>query len=94
MELLLLAASIIITGMVFLWLVRVIKATLRTALLIAAIVFALQFFGIGSDRILAQMQQIFQSLWRLIPGQQSFNLDRAVYQITQAAQSILEQFSS
>lgn len=91
MELLLLAASVIITGAVFLLLVRVIKATLKTALLIAAIVFALQFFGIGSDRIFAQLQQIFQSLWRLLPGQQSLNLDSLMHQIAQAS---LEQFFS
>lgn len=89
MELLLLAASIIITGAVFLWLLRVIKATLRTALFIAAIVFALQFFGIGSDRILAQMQHIFRDLWRLIPGQHSFDFD-GVIQIGQVAYAVLK----
>jgi len=94
MELLLLAGAVIITGAVFFWLVRVIKATLKTALLIAAIVFGLQFFGIGSDRILSQVQQIINYFWRLIPGQQSFNLDGVMHQVTQAAYSVLEQFSS
>ncbi|MBE9010558.1 hypothetical protein IQ250_10105 [Pseudanabaenaceae cyanobacterium LEGE 13415] len=89
MELLLLAGSVIITGIVFLWLVRVIKATLKTALLVAAIVFGLQFFGIGSDRIMAQVQQIINYFWRLIPGQQSFNLDGVLHQVAQAAYSMI-----
>lgn len=91
MELLLLAGAVIITGAIFLWLVGVIKATLRTALIIAAIVFALQFFGIGRDRIFFQMQQIFNYLWRLIPGQQetSLHIDDLIYQVKQAALSWL-----
>ncbi|BAS54555.1 MULTISPECIES: hypothetical protein [Leptolyngbya] len=68
MNLFLLIGSIVITVLVFLWLVRVLKATLKTALLIAAIVFALQFFGIGSDKILAEVEQIVRSLWSLLPG--------------------------
>ncbi|MBW4441026.1 MAG: hypothetical protein KME10_07305 [Plectolyngbya sp. WJT66-NPBG17] len=94
MDLLLLAGSIVITGAVFLLLVRVIKATLKTALLVAAIVFGLQFFGIRSDRIMSEMQQIFRYLWRLIPGQQSSNLDGIIHQFTQVAHSALERFSS
>jgi hypothetical protein len=68
MNLFLLVGSIVITVLVFLWLVRVIKATLKTALLIAAIVFALQFFGIGSDKIFAEVGQIVRSIWSLVPG--------------------------
>ena len=94
MDLLLLAGSIVITGAVFLLLVRVIKATLKTAILVAVIVFGLQFFGIKSDRILSEMQQIFRYLWRLIPGQQSFNPESVMHQVTQAAHSALERFSS
>lgn len=84
MELLLLAGSIVITVLVFLWLVRVIKATLKTALLIAAIVFGLQFFGIGGDRIFSEIRKIFEYLWRFLPGQQSFNVDSVLYQIAHA----------
>lgn len=94
MDLLLLAGSIVITGAVFLLLVRVIKATLKTALLIAVIVFGLQFFGIKSDRVLSEMQQIFRYLWRLIPGQHSFNLDGVMHEVTQTAYSALERFSN
>lgn len=93
MDLLLLAGSIVITGAVFLWLVRVIKATLKTALIVAAIVFGLQFLGIKSDRIMSEMQQIFRYLWRLIPGQQSF-LDGVMHQAAQTAHTVLERFSS
>ena len=94
MNLVLLAGSIVITGLVFLWLVRVIKATLKTALLVAAIVFGLQFFGIGSDRILSEVQQIFRSIWRMIPGQSSSSIDSLVYKVARAAHSALELFSS
>ncbi|BAU13850.1 hypothetical protein LEP3755_43930 [Leptolyngbya sp. NIES-3755] len=94
MELLLLAGAVIITGAVFFWLVRVIKATLKTALLIAAIIFGLQFFGIGRDRIFAQIQQIVNYFWRLIPGQQSFNPDAVMHQVTQIVSLVLERFSS
>ncbi|MGG6265339.1 hypothetical protein ACQ4M3_14020 [Leptolyngbya sp. AN03gr2] len=94
MELLLLAGAVIITGAVFLWLVRVIKATLKTALLIAAIVFGLQFFGIGRDRIFAQVQQIVNYFWRFVPGQQSFDLESIMHQVTKIAYLVLEPFSS
>jgi len=92
MELLLLAGSIVITVLVFLLLVRIIKATLKTALLIAAIVFALQFLGIRSDRIISEIQQIFRYLWRLLPGKQevsSLDFESLIYQAKHAALSLL-----
>ncbi|MER3435613.1 MAG: hypothetical protein C4288_20020 [Leptolyngbya sp. ERB_1_1] len=92
MELLLLAGSIVITGLVFLLLVRVIKATLKTALLIAVIVFALQFFGIRSDRIISEIQQIFRYLWRLLPGKQEvsgLDFENLFYQAKHAASNWL-----
>ncbi len=92
MNLVLLAGSIVITGLVFLWLVRVIKATLKTALLVAAIVFGLQFFGIGSDRILSEVQQILRSIWRMIPGKQEIsdlNFENIVHQVKHAALNLM-----
>ncbi|MBD2082264.1 hypothetical protein [Leptolyngbya sp. FACHB-17] len=94
MELLLLAGSIVITVLVFLWLVRVIRATLKTALLIAAIVFALQFFGIGGDRIFSEIRKVFGYLWRFVPGQQSFNVDQVMYQVAHNAHTAFGQLSS
>lgn len=92
MNLLLLAGSIVITVLVFLWLVRVIKATLKTALLIAAIVFALQFFGIGTDKIFYEINQIFRSIWRLIPGKlevSDLDFETLIYQVKHAALSLM-----
>lgn len=94
MELLLLAGSIVITVLVFFWLIRVIRATLKTALLIAAIVFALQFFGIGGDRVLSEIRKIFDYLWRFVPGQQSFNVDQVMYQLAHSAHAAFGQLSS
>jgi hypothetical protein len=94
MNLVLLVGSIVITVLVFLWLIRVLKATLTTALIIAAIVFGLQLFGIRSDRLLYEVQGIFRSLWRMIPGQQSYQLDGIIHEVAKAAHSTLELFSS
>lgn len=68
MNLLLIIGAIGITVLCFLWVLRVLRATLKTALLIAAIVLALQFFGIGTDKVMRELSQIFQYLWHLIPG--------------------------
>ena len=92
MNLVLLAGSIVITGLVFLWLLRVLKATLKTALLVAAIVFGLQFFGIGSDRILSEVQQIFRSIWRMIPGQREvsgLDFESLIHQVKHAALNLM-----
>jgi type IV secretory pathway TrbL component len=48
MELVILIGSIVISFLVFTWLLKVVKATLKTALLVAVILLALQLiFGIG-----------------------------------------------
>lgn len=69
MSWLLLAAAIGVTFLVFTWLIKVVKATLSTALTIAAIVLVLQlFFGIGPDQLWAQVSQIPQMVWNLVTG--------------------------
>ncbi|MDA0266008.1 MAG: hypothetical protein O2890_02930 [Cyanobacteria bacterium] len=48
MELAILVGSIVISFLVFTWLLKVVKATLKTALLVAVILLGLQLvFGIG-----------------------------------------------
>ncbi|NJN23067.1 MAG: hypothetical protein HC812_20205 [Leptolyngbya sp. RL_3_1] len=48
MELAILIGSLVISFLVFTWLLRVVKATLKTALLVAVILLGLQLvFGIG-----------------------------------------------
>jgi hypothetical protein len=58
MDLLLLVGALLVTIFVFTLLVRVVKATIKTAFLIALFIFALQFIGIGPDKILEQVIQI------------------------------------
>jgi hypothetical protein len=92
MNLLLLAGAIVITVLVFLWLIRVIKATLKTALLIAAIVFGLSFFGIGTDRIFGEIDQIIRSIWRAAPSQQntsSLEIETLIDQIKTTALGLI-----
>ncbi|NJN49249.1 MAG: hypothetical protein HC805_05025 [Alkalinema sp. RL_2_19] len=45
----------IIAVLVLMWLIKVIKATAKTAILIAALVFALNFFGIGPGNLVKTM---------------------------------------
>jgi hypothetical protein len=69
MNYILLVAAIAISILVFTWLIKVVKATIGTAILVAAIVLILQLvFGIGPDQILQQISQLFQGLWHLIVG--------------------------
>ncbi|MBE9028312.1 hypothetical protein IQ266_00895 [filamentous cyanobacterium LEGE 11480] len=45
----------IIAILVLMWLIKVIKATAKTAILIAAMVFALNFFGVGPGNLVKTM---------------------------------------
>lgn len=68
-ELIILVAAIIIAWLVFIWLVKVLKASINTALTIAVIVLLLQLiFGIGYQEIWQKildlpnyLPQIFQN---------------------------------
>lgn len=65
-ELIILIVAVVISGLVLTWLLRVVKATLTTALAIAAIALGLQLlFGIGPDQLWQQLQQLPQQLWEL-----------------------------
>jgi hypothetical protein len=44
-------AGAIIAVLVLMWLIKVIQATVKTAVIVAAIVFALNFFGIGPGNL-------------------------------------------
>ena len=57
-------AAIIVSGLVFTWLFKVVKATLSTAISIAIIVLILQLaFGIGPQELWQQIIQIPQTVW-------------------------------
>jgi ABC-type multidrug transport system permease subunit len=63
-------AAIVISILVFTWLIKVVKATVTTALTIAIIVFALYFFfGIGPVNLLQQIGQTMQTVWTTVTGQ-------------------------
>jgi hypothetical protein len=66
-------AALIVTFLVFAWLLKVVKATLGAALAIAAVVLAVQlFFGVGPAELWSQVVQLWngqlgklwESLWR------------------------------
>jgi hypothetical protein len=72
---LIVVASLLIAFFVFGWLLKVAKATIGTALAIAAVVLGLQlFFGVGPEELWLQMTQlwntqfakIWESLWRSV----------------------------
>lgn len=51
----------IIAVLVLTWLIKVIKATAKTAIIIAAIVFALNFFGIGPGNLVQAALEVFNN---------------------------------
>jgi hypothetical protein len=48
-------AGVVVSILVFTWLIKVVQATLKTALLIAVILFGLNFFGIGPGNLVNGM---------------------------------------
>ncbi|HEY9617381.1 MAG TPA: hypothetical protein V6C64_11100 [Microcoleaceae cyanobacterium] len=69
MNLILVIAAIVISVLVFTWLVKIVKATIGTAILIAAIVLVLQLvFGIGPSQLWEQISQVPQTVWNLVTG--------------------------
>jgi hypothetical protein len=58
-------AGAVISVMLLMWLVKVIKATIQTAVVIAAIVFALNFFGIGPGNV---VKLVFDFLMNVLFG--------------------------
>jgi hypothetical protein len=72
---LIVVASLLVAFFVFGWLLKVVKATIGTALAIALVVLGLQlFFGVGPEELWLQMTQlwntyfskIWESLWRSV----------------------------
>ncbi len=69
MNLILLIAAVIISWLIFTWLLKVVKTTVKTALLIAAIALILQLtVGIGPEQIWQQIQALPALLQELLPG--------------------------
>ena len=71
MNLVLLLAALLITVLVFTWLLKVVKATLSTAIAIALLILVLQlFFGIGPAQVWQQVNQVGQTIWQTVTGEQ------------------------
>ncbi|MBF2029937.1 MAG: hypothetical protein IGS48_24810 [Oscillatoriales cyanobacterium C42_A2020_001] len=69
MNLVLLIAAIAISFLVFTWLIKVVRATIGTAIMIAILVLGLQIvFGIGPAQVWQQVSQFLQTIWQLITG--------------------------
>ncbi|MGB7272900.1 MAG: hypothetical protein WBC69_06365 [Geitlerinemataceae cyanobacterium] len=62
-QLILVIASLILSWLIFTWLIKIVKTTVSTAIVVAAIVLLLQlFFGIGPDAILDSIFNLPQLL--------------------------------
>jgi hypothetical protein len=68
-ELILLLAALAVTVLVFTALVNLVKTTVKTAILVALVILALQlFFGIGFQEVWDQVLQIVQAVWQFVFG--------------------------
>jgi ACR3 family arsenite efflux pump ArsB len=66
-EMIAIAAGILLTWLIFTWLVKVLKASISTALTIAFILFVLQFFfGIHYQQIWQNVTQFIQQILSLL----------------------------
>ncbi|NJL01943.1 MAG: hypothetical protein HC838_08380 [Spirulinaceae cyanobacterium RM2_2_10] len=64
MEIILLIGALIVTWLVFTWLVKVVKASVKTAVAIAAVVLILQLaFGISFQDLWATIQDLFSNIF-------------------------------
>jgi lysylphosphatidylglycerol synthetase-like protein (DUF2156 family) len=68
-ELIILIVAVVISWLVFTLLIKVVKASIKTAITLAAIVLILQLvFGIGLSDLWQYITQVSQALWQRIIG--------------------------
>ncbi len=68
-ELIILIVAVVISWLVFTLLIKVVKASIKTAITFAAIVLILQLvFGIGLSDLWQYVTQVPQALWQRIIG--------------------------
>jgi hypothetical protein len=66
-ELIIVIASVVITWLIFTWLIKVLKASLSTAITIAAILLILQLvFGIQYQTIWQEVIKLPEIIWQLL----------------------------
>ncbi len=69
MEITLLIAALIVAFLVFTWLVKVIKATVSTALTTAVVVLAFQLlYGLGFQEITQTIGDFWHRVWLTVTG--------------------------
>lgn len=69
MNLVLIVAALIIVFLVFTWLLKVVKATVATAIAIGLLILAVYvLFGIGPVQVWQPILESVQSVWRTITG--------------------------
>ena len=64
----LLIGAIVISFLVFGFVLKVMRAAIGTAIGIALIVLALQLLGIGPGQVWETVKELWESLMRLLPG--------------------------
>ena len=69
MEIVLFVAALVVSFLVFTWLIRVVKATVTTAITIALVILALQLlFGLRGDDVMQTVFDIWRRIWQTISG--------------------------
>lgn len=69
MDIALLIAALIVSFLVFTWLIKVVKATLSTALTLAIVVLAFQlFYGFGFQDIVQPLGDFLRRIWAMVTG--------------------------
>ncbi|WP_253188409.1 hypothetical protein [Leptolyngbya sp. 'hensonii'] len=69
MELVIAIGALIVAFLVFTWLVKVVKATIGTAITIAIVVLVLQLiFGIGPSQLWNYLTHLPQVIWQMTRG--------------------------
>ncbi|MGE5657059.1 MAG: hypothetical protein ACM37W_10615 [Actinomycetota bacterium] len=67
LELIILLAAILVSWLIFNWAIKVLKASISTAITIAVIVLVLQLmFGIGPNELFQHIIHLPQTLWQLV----------------------------
>jgi Flp pilus assembly protein TadB len=67
MDLIILIAALIVAWLIFTWLVKVLKASIGTALAIAAVILVLQIaFGVDPQQLWQQVNDLPQTLQQLL----------------------------
>lgn len=68
-ELIIFVAALVVSVLLFAWLVRVAKSTLRTAVIIAGIALLLQLlFGIGPQDLFQVVVRLLELAWEQVSG--------------------------